>query len=48
VSIYDLEKCDLAFERKMQEVLMVYQDVALYAEGAAHDQRPPPIYTNQC
>jgi transposase len=42
---YYLEKRDLAFERKMQEVLMVYQDVALYTEGAVHDQRPQPIYT---
>ncbi len=24
---------------------MVYQDVAWYAEGAVHDQRPQPIYT---
>lgn len=42
---YYLEKRDPAFERKMREVLMVYQDVALYAEGAVHDQRPQPIYT---
>lgn len=42
---YYLEKRDLAFERKMQEVLMVYQDVALYSAGAVHDQRPQPIYT---
>lgn len=42
---YYLEKREPAFERTMQEVLMVYQDVALYAEGAVHDQRPQPIYT---
>ena len=29
----------------MQEVLMVYRDVALYREGAVHDARPEPIYT---
>ncbi len=30
---YYLERCDPEFDRKMQEVLMVYQDVALYREG---------------
>lgn len=29
----------------MHEVLMVYRDVSLYAEGAVHDGRPNPIYT---
>ena len=42
---YYLEKRDPEFDRKMQEVLMVYRDVSLYAEGAVHDARPNPIYT---
>ena len=42
---YYLEKRDPEFDRKMQEVLMVYRDVALYREGAVHDARPEPIYT---
>ena len=42
---YYLEKRDPDFERKMQEVLMVYRDVSIYAQGAAHDARPNPIYT---
>ena len=42
---YYLEKRDPDFDRKMHEVLMVYGDVALYAEGAVHDARPNPIYT---
>lgn len=42
---YYLERRDPEFDRKMQEVLMVYQDVALYREGAVHDARPHPIYT---
>ncbi len=42
---YYLEKRDPEFDRKMQEVLMVYRDVSLYAEGAVHDARPHPIYT---
>lgn len=42
---YYLEKRDPEFDRKMQEVLMVYRDVALYREGAVHDGRPEPIYT---
>ena len=42
---YYLEKRDPDFDRKMQEVLMVYQDVSLYQEGAVHDGRPVPIYT---
>jgi transposase len=36
---YYLEKRDPEFDRKMQEVLMVYRD------GAVHDARPEPIYT---
>lgn len=42
---YYLEKRDPDFDRKMQEVLMVYRDVSLYTEGAVHDARPNPIYT---
>jgi len=42
---YYLEKRDPDFDRKMQEVFMVYRDVSLYAEGAVHDARPNPIYT---
>ena len=42
---YYLEKRDPDFDRKMQEVLMVYRDVSLYREGAVHDARPQPIYT---
>ena len=41
---YYLEKRDPDFDRKMQEVLMVYRDVSLYREGAVHDARPEPIY----
>ena len=42
---YYLEKRDPEFDRKMQEVLMVYRDVSIYGEGAVHDARPNPIYT---
>ena len=42
---YYLEKRDPDFDRKMQEVLMVYRDVSLYRQGAIHDARPEPIYT---
>jgi transposase len=42
---YYLEKRDPDFDRKMQEVLMVYRDVSLYSAGAVHDARPNPIYT---
>jgi len=42
---YYLEKRDPQFDRKMQEVLMVYRDISLYTEGAVHDARPNPIYT---
>jgi transposase len=42
---YYLEKRDPDFDRKMQEVLMVYRDVSLYTEGAVHDARPNAIYT---
>ena len=42
---YYLEKRDPEFDRKMQEVLMVYRDVSLYSEGAVHDARPHPIYS---
>ncbi len=42
---YYLEKRDPDFDRKMHEVLMVYRDVALYAEGTVHEGRANPIYT---
>ena len=42
---YYLEKRDPDFDRKMHEVLMVYRDVSIYAQGAVHDARPNPIYT---
>jgi transposase len=42
---YYLEKRDPEFDRKMQEVLMVYRDVSIYRADAAHDARPYPIYT---
>jgi len=42
---YYLEKRDPQFDRKMQEVLMVYRDVSIYREGAVYDARPNPIYT---
>ena len=42
---YYLEKRDSDFDRKMQEVLMVYRDVSIYREGAVHDARPTPVYT---
>ena len=42
---YYLEKRDPEFDRKMQEVLMVYRDVSIYTEGAVHDARPNSIYT---
>ena len=42
---YYLERRDPEFDRKMQEVLMVYRDVSLCTEGAVHDARPNPIYT---
>ena len=42
---YYLEKRDPDFDRKMQEVLLVYRDVSIYAGGAVHDGRPQPIYT---
>jgi transposase len=42
---YYLEKRDPDFDRKMQEVLMVYRDVSMYQEGGVHDARPNPIYS---
>ena len=42
---YYLEKRDPDFDRKMQEVLMVYRDVSIYRADAVHDGRPEPIYT---
>ena len=42
---YYLEKRDPDFDRKMQEVLMVYRDVSIYTQGTVHDARPNPTYT---
>ena len=42
---YYLEKRDPEFNRKMQEVLMVYRDVSLFPSGATGENRPKPIYT---
>jgi transposase len=42
---YYLEKRDPDFDRKMQEVLLVYRDVSIAADGAVHDGRPETIYT---
>ena len=42
---YYLERRDPEFDRKMQEVLMVYRDVSIYADGTVHDGGPNPIYT---
>ncbi len=42
---YYLEKRDPEFDRKMREVLLVYQEVALYTEGPAPDHETPPVYT---
>jgi transposase len=42
---YYLERRDPEFDRKMQEVLLVYRDVSLSAEGAVNEGRPRPIYT---
>ena len=42
---YYLEKRDPDFDRKMQEVLMVYQDVSLCSPRTTQDERPITIYT---
>jgi len=42
---YYLEKRDPEFDRKMQEVLLVYQEVSIYTDGATHNGRPNAIYT---
>jgi transposase len=42
---YYLEKRDPDFDRKMQEVLMVYQEVSLSAAGEIQAGRPHPVYT---
>jgi transposase len=42
---YYLERRDPEFDRKTQDVLLVYRDVSIYTEGAVHDGRPNPIYT---
>ena len=42
---YYLERRDPEFDRKMQDVLLVYRDVSIYTDGAVHDGRQNPIYT---
>jgi len=42
---YYLERRDPEFDRKMQEVLMIYRDVSLFPAGTTDDDRPTPIYT---
>jgi len=42
---YYLEKRDPDFDRKMHEVLMVYQDVSLAAAGELQAEGPHPVYT---
>ena len=42
---YYLEKRDPEFDRKMREVLLVYQKVSLYAESTAQESETPPVYT---
>lgn len=42
---YYLEKRDPEFDRKMQEVLLVYQEVSIDTDGATHNGRPNAIYT---
>jgi transposase len=42
---YYLEKRDPDFYRKRQEVLMVYRDVSVHAEGAVAEGRSAPVYT---
>jgi transposase len=41
---YYLEKRDPEFDRKMRDVLLVYQEVALYAENPAQDGETPPFF----
>jgi len=42
---YYLEKRDPDFDRKMQEVLLVYADVSLRAPGDIDAERPRPLFT---
>ena len=42
---YYLEKRDPEFDRKMQEVLMVYSEVSIYSEGEIQAGRTSPIYS---
>lgn len=42
---YYLERRDPDFDRKMHEVLMVYRDVSIHAEGTVDADRPDPVYT---
>jgi hypothetical protein len=42
---YYLEKRNPDFDRKMREVLMVYQEVSLYADKTGQGDQPAPVYT---
>ncbi|MDA8270953.1 MAG: IS630 family transposase [Actinomycetota bacterium] len=42
---YYLEKRDPEFDRKTQEVLMVYSEVSIYAEGEVQSGRTSPSYS---
>ncbi len=42
---YYLEKKDPEFDRKMQEVLMVYREIHLYKQGTVPSGRTAPVYT---
>ena len=42
---YYLEKRDPEFDRKMQEVLMVYSQVSIYAQGEVQPGRTSPVYS---
>jgi transposase len=42
---YYLERRDPDFDRTMHEVLMVYRDVSLHADGVGDERRPDPTYT---
>src|ERR1035437_7228143 len=44
---YYLERRDPDFDRKMHEVLMVYRDVSIHAEGVIDEDRPDPIYRSE-
>ncbi|SDZ20182.1 Transposase [Nitrosomonas sp. Nm58] len=42
---YYLEKRDPDFDRKMREVLMIYQEVSLYADKTGQGNQPASVYT---